>query len=341
MLRILHGTNYDFIRPWRLAVGITVAFILAGFIFLGVHKERYGSALNQSIEFTGGTLMQVQFRQAPHVDEIRSTVDAAGYPGSEIQQFGSPREFTVRAAGHTLASNVGVEQTARQIQTALEQKFGAQNLTVVRSEIVGARVGAELTRDALIAILISLVVTLLYLAFRFEWRFGVAAVIATAHDLLSTLAFLAIMRLEVSLTVVAALLTVIGYSLNDTIIIFDRVREDLKTRRSESLYQVLNRAINETLPRSVLTHFTVAAATLSLLLFGPEVIRPFSWIMLFGVVTGTFSSVYIAGPVLLWIERRWPRENSARPGAPRTAPPVAPARPTSARPPVAAQTRTR
>jgi preprotein translocase subunit SecF len=164
MLRILHGTNYDFIRPWRLAVGITVAFILAGFIFLGVHKERYGSALNQSIEFTGGTLMQVQFRQAPHVDEIRSTVDAAGYPGSEIQQFGSPREFTVRAAGHTLASNVGVEQTARQIQTALEQKFGAQNLTVVRSEIVGARVGAELTRDALIAILISLVVTLLYLA---------------------------------------------------------------------------------------------------------------------------------------------------------------------------------
>ena len=332
MLRILHGTNYDFIKPWRIAVGITAVFIVAGLGFLAYH------GVNKSIEFTGGTLMQVQFKQPPHVDDIRSTVDAAGYPNSEIQQFGSPREFTVRAAGHDQAANVAVEQTARQIQTALEAKFGAQNMTVVRSEIVGARVGAELTRDALIAILISLVVTLIYLAVRFEWRFGVAAVIATAHDLLSTLAFLAIMRLEVSLTVVAALLTVIGYSLNDTIIIFDRVREDLKTRRNESMHQVLNRAINETLPRSVLTHFTVATATLSLLLFGPEVIRPFSWIMLFGVVTGTFSSVYIAGPVLLWIERRWPRGNAARPGAPRTAAPVAATRP-SAKPPVAAQTR--
>jgi preprotein translocase subunit SecF len=317
MLRILHGTNYDFIKPWRLAVGITVAFILAGFIFLGVHKSRYGTALNQSIEFTGGTLMQLQFRQPPHVDEIRSTVAAAGYPGAEIQEFGSPRDFTVRAAGNQESGNVAVEATAATIQSALQQKFGAQNVTVQRSEIIGRRVGDELTRDAMIAILISLVVTLIYLAIRFEWRFGVAAVIATAHDLLSTLAFLAIMRLEVSLTVVAALLTVIGYSLNDTIIIFDRVREDLKKNRSDSLFTVLNKAINETLPRSVLTHFTVAAATLSLLVFGPEVIRPFSWIMLFGVVTGTFSSIYIAGPVLLWIEHRWPRTTASKGGSTR------------------------
>jgi len=317
MLRILHGTSYDFIKPWRIAIGITVAFIVAGFIFLGVHKERYGTALNQSIEFTGGTLMQVQFAQPPHVDEIRSTVAAAGFPEAEIQEFGSPRDFTIRASGRQQSANVAVEQTAAAIQTALQQKFGAQNLTVQRSEIIGARVGDELTRNAIIAILISLVVTLIYLAIRFEWRFGVAAVIATGHDLFSTLAFLAIMRLEVSLTVVAALLTVIGYSLNDTIIIFDRVREDLKKNRNDSLYTVLNKAINETLPRSVLTHFTVAAATFSLLVFGPEVIRPFSWIMLFGVVTGTFSSIYIAGPVLLYIERRWPRVTSAKGGSSR------------------------
>ena len=160
---------------------------------------------------------------------------------------------------------------------------------------------------------------MIYLAIRFEWRFGVAAVVATGHDLLSTLAFLAIMRLEVSLTVIAALLTVIGYSLNDTIIIFDRVREDLKKNRTDSLYTVLNKAINETLPRSVLTHVTVAAATVSLLLFAGEVIRPFSWIMLFGIVTGTFSSIYIAGPVLLWIERRWPRARSDKNLASRAA----------------------
>jgi preprotein translocase subunit SecF len=305
MLRILHGTKYDFIKPWRWAVGITIAFISIGLIYLGVH------GINRSIEFTGGTLMQLEFKQPPNVGDIRATVDASGYPNSEIQQFGSPREFTVRAAGHAQqAAGASVELTARDIQGALENKFGAAAFRVVRTEIVGPRVGDELSRNAIIAILISLVVTLIYLAIRFEWRFGVAAVIATFHDLLSTLAFLAIMRLEVSLTVVAALLTVIGYSLNDTIIIFDRVREDLKKNRSDSLYTVLNKAINETLPRSVLTHVTVAAATLSLLLFAGEVIRPFSWIMLFGIVTGTFSSVYIAGPVLLWIERRWPRPRS-------------------------------
>jgi preprotein translocase subunit SecF len=311
MLRILHGTNIDFVKPWRIAVGITVAFIAAGFIMLGVHEARHGSALAQSIEFTGGTLMQLEFQQPPDVGQIRATVDAAGFPGSEIQQFGTDREFTVRAAGQDAAGQA-VENTARQIQAALEQQFGADKMKVVRTEIIGPRVGKELTRNAALAILISLGVTLIYLAFRFEWRFGVAAVIATGHDLLSTLAFLAIMRIEVSLTVVAALLTVIGYSLNDTIIIFDRVREDLKKNRTDSLYVVLNKAINETLPRSVLTHVTVALATLSLLLFAGEVIRPFSWIMLFGIVTGTFSSIYIAGPVLLWIEHRWPRPHGER-----------------------------
>ena len=148
--------------------------------------------------------------------------------------------------------------------------------------------------------------------FRFEWRFGVAAIVATAHDILTTMAFLAMMHLEVSLTVVAALLTVIGYSLNDTIIIFDRVRENLKKQRKESLRDVLNRSINETLPRSVLTHATVFAATLSLLIFAGEVIRPFSWIMAFGVFTGTFSSIYVAGPILLWIEHKWPRARAPR-----------------------------
>jgi len=323
MLRILHDTKIDFIKPWRIAVGITVAFIVLGFVFLGVHRARYGTALNQSIEFTGGTLMQLQFQQPPDVGRIRATVDAAGYQGAEIQQFGSDREFTVRAANKAAAPGVAVENTAKDIQTALERAFGGNDMKVVRTEIVGPRVGQELARNAALAILISLVVTMIYLAFRFEWRFGVAAVIATGHDLLSTLAFLAIMRLEVSLTVVAALLTVIGYSLNDTIIIFDRVREDLKKNRTDSLYTVLNKSINETLPRSVLTHVTVALATLSLLLFAGEVIRPFSWIMLFGIVTGTFSSIYIAGPVLLWIERRWPRPHGER-GAVRSGAVAAP-----------------
>jgi len=332
MLRILHDTKIDFIKSWRIAVIATAAFIAAGLIALVLH-----GGLNRSIEFTGGTLMQLEFAQPPNVADIRSTVDAAGFMGSEIQQFGGPREFTVRAASHASASTTQVENTATQIKAALERKFGAGNVRVVREEIVGPRVGDELSRNAMIAILISLGITLIYLAIRFEWRFGVAAVIATAHDLLSTLAFLAIMRLEVSLTVIAALLTVIGYSLNDTIIIFDRVRENMKKARPEPLYDVLNRSINETLPRSVLTHVTVAAATLSLLLFAGEVIRPFSWIMLFGIVTGTFSSIYIAAPVLLWVEQRWPRSRGGKEGPSTRSASAPPPRPSTPRAPVGAR----
>jgi preprotein translocase subunit SecF len=281
--------------------------------------------------------MQLEFVQPPNVADIRSTVDAGGFVGSEIQLFCSAREFTIRAAGHTTSANGQQRDAANVIKAALQQKFGANNVRVSRQEIISARVGDEFSRNAMIAILISLGITLVYLAIRFEWRFGVAAVIATGHDLLSTLAFLAMMRLEVSLTVVAALLTVIGYSLNDTIIIFDRVRENMKKARPEPLYDVLNRSINETLPRSVLTHLTVAAATLSLLLFAGEVIRPFSWIMLFGIVTGTFSSIYIAAPVLLWVENRWPRKQGGKPGSSARNTSAPPPRPSSPRTPVGAR----
>lgn len=297
MLRIFHNTTYDFIRWWKVALGLTVAFIVLGIGSLAV------KGVNYSIEFTGGTLMQLAFKHPPQIDQIRATVDQAGYPGSEIAKFGSDTEYVVRAQRHTSAAT---DSTAKIIQTALQKRFGNE-VSVKRTEYVGARVGSELRTKAALAVLISFVVTLIYLAVRFEWRFGLAAVIATAHDVLTTLAFLAMLRLEVSLTVVAAILTVIGYSLNDTIIIFDRVRENLRKQRKESLREVLNRSINETLPRSVLTHATTLAATLALLLFAGEVIRPFAWIMAFGIFTGTFSSIYVAGALLLWIERKWPR----------------------------------
>ena len=305
MLRILHDTKYDFIRHWKKAAVITIAWIIVGLGFLAIH------GINYSIEFTGGTLMQVTFKHAPHIDDIRAIVDAAGYPNSEITKFGSDTEYTVRAQPHASASTAAGDSTATYIQKALQQKYG-NDVSVGRSEFVGPRVGAELRTKAAVAVLISFVVTLIYLAVRFEWRFGLAAVIATAHDVLTTLAFLAMLRLEVSLTVVAAILTVIGYSLNDTIIIFDRVRENLRKQRKESLYDVLNRSINETLPRSVLTHATTLAATLALLFFAGEVIRPFAWIMAFGIFTGTFSSIYVAGALLLWIERKWPRSASGQ-----------------------------
>jgi len=302
MLRILHDTKYDFIRHWKKAAILTIAWIIVGLGFLVAH-----GGVNKSIEFTGGTLIQLSFKQSPHIDEIRSVVDQAGFPNSEITKFGSDTEYTVRAQSHgAAATSASTDTTAKIIEAALTQRYG-NNVHFGRSEFVGPRVGQELQRNAIIAVLISFVVTLIYLAVRFEWRFGLAAVIATAHDVLTTLAFMAMLHIELSLTVVAAILTVIGYSLNDTIIIFDRVRENLRKQRRESLREVLNRSINETLPRSVLTHATTLAATLALLFFAGELIRPFAWIMAFGIFTGTFSSIYVAGALLLWIERKWPR----------------------------------
>jgi preprotein translocase subunit SecF len=318
MLRILHDTKIDFIRWWRWAAGLTIGFILIGFGALAIR-----GGFEYSVEFTGGTLMQIHFKQAPDAAKVRAALDAGGIKDAEIQTFGaaSDNDLTVRA--RSLPTAAGADSMSRQITGLLGTAFGADKFAVRRTEAVGPKVGSELARGAVIAILVSFGVTLVYLAWRFEWRFGVAATIATMHDILTTIAFMKILHLEVSLTVVAALLTVIGYSLNDTIIIFDRVRENLRKNRREPLYDTLNRSVNETLPRSVLTHATALAATLALLFFAGEVIRPFAWVMAFGIFTGTFSSVYVASPILLWIETKYPRATDSRAGKPRATEPRA------------------
>jgi preprotein translocase subunit SecF len=309
MLRIFHNTQYDFIKYWKTAAISTLAFIVLGFLLMGYHKIHTGSAINESIEFTGGASVELQFSKAPGADVVRSAVDAAGYAGSEIAQFGGTKAYLVKVQARPGAqAALNADSVGAQIRGILATRVPGDTVSVAQAEAVGTSVGAELKTKAVSAVLISFLVTLIYLAIRFEWRFGVAATIATMHDILTTLAFMAMLHLEVSLTVVAAILTVIGYSLNDTIIIFDRVRENLKKQRKESLRDVLNRSINETLPRSIMTHATALAATLALLFFAGEVIRPFSWIMAFGIFTGTFSSVYVAGAILLWIEHKWPRE---------------------------------
>jgi preprotein translocase subunit SecF len=312
MLRILHDTKLDFIKHWKTAAIGTIGFILLGMVLLVVHAARHnGKALNESVEFLGGTVLQIQFPQDASVDVVRASVDEAGFTGAEVTTFGDTRNFLVKAPPKEgVAAAANADSIGAAVADILKRRLPANPARIERAEAVGPRVGSELKTKAITAILISFLVTLVYLAIRFEWRFGVAATIATMHDILTTMAFLAMMRLEISLTVVAAILTVIGYSLNDTIIIFDRVRENLKKQRKETLREVLNRSINETLPRSVLTHATVFAATLSLLIFAGEVIRPFSWIMAFGVFTGTFSSIYVAGAILLWIEHKWPRTTS-------------------------------
>ena len=307
MIRLFANANYDFIKWRRWAFSLTGAIMLVGLGFLVTR------GLNYSIEFTGGTLVQVELHRKVATADLRTALDNVGLRGADIQTFGSDTSYVIRArltATSEATGDAGNEAVTAAVGKALDQSVGPGQYTILRHEAVGPKVGRELQGKAFMAILLSFVVTLIYLAFRFEWRFGLAAVVATAHDVVATIAFISVMHLEVSLIVVGAVLTVVGYSLNDTIIIFDRVRENLRKYRRQNLYEILNLSINETLPRSVLTHGTTIATTLALLILAGEVIRPFAWVMSFGIFTGTFSSIYIAAPVLLWIEKRWPGEDA-------------------------------
>jgi len=317
MVRLFANAHYDFIALRRIAYGVTAAILLVGIVFLAVF------GLNYSIEFTGGTLIQVQAQAPVDVSLLRSGLETKGIRGAEIQSFGSANtEYVIRARTAAAGSNAdNTQATSSAVGAALDDVLGAGTYTLLRTEAVGPKVGGELRMKAFLAIFLSFFVVLAYLAYRFEWRFGLAAVGATAHDLLATIAFISIMRLEVSLVVVGAVLSMVGYSLNDTIIIFDRVRENLHKSKREGLVSILNRSINETLPRSVLTHGTTIATLLTLAIFGGDVIRPFALVMLFGVFTGTFSSIFIAAPLLLLIEERYPRADArARSDAVRPVP---------------------
>src|SRR5438309_11273277 len=332
MIRLFANANYDFIKWRRWAYGLTAALVLPGFALFLVH------GLNYSLEFTGGTLIQVQTKEAVGTERIRRALDAAGIRDAEIQQFGGPTEYKIQAriAKEGVAEG-STEATAAAVDSALARGLGSgpEHYTIVRTEAVGPKVGRELQGKAFLAIFFSFIVTLFYLAFRFEWRFGLAVVLATFHDMLTTIAFIRYLDLEVSLVVVGAVLTMVGYSLNDTIIIFDRVRENLHKFRRQNLYEILNLSINETLPRSVLTHGTTMATTIALVLLAGEVLRPFALVMTFAIFTGTFSSIYIAAPLLMYIEKRWPGQDArgARALRPAGTVPLAPPPPPPPAPP--------
>jgi preprotein translocase subunit SecF len=304
MLRILHGTRIDFIRLWRPAAIFIAVLIIPAIILMAVRGFDY------SIEFTGGTLVQTEFAQAPNIARVRSALSSAGLGNVEISTFGSDNKLQIRAQGDSAgrAGDDAATHVGQQIRAALDAEFGPGSYTVARTEDVGPKVGAELRQQAAIAMIIAFALTLVYLAWRFESRFAAAAVIATIHDIIATLAFMQYLNIEISLFVVGGILTVIGYSMNDKVVVFDRVRENLHLSKKESLYDILNRSVNETLPRTIMTGTTTLASLLALIILGGEVIRPFALVLTFGILIGTFSSIYVAAPVLLWIERKWPRE---------------------------------
>jgi preprotein translocase subunit SecF len=263
-----------------------------------------GSWVNYGIDFTGGSLVQVRFQQPTTEGELRQAL--GGSATMEISRFGEEalNEFVVRAP---LEEGASITEVAENIEAQISANLPGRGHDVVRTELVGAKVGGELQQRAAWAILLSLVLTLIYLAFRFELRFGLAAVIATAHDIVITLGIMALMRLEVGLPTVAAILTVLGYSLNDTIIVFDRIRENLnmKGARKRDLAELVNQSINETLPRTVLTSGTTLIVLFALLALGGPVLRDFTIVLILGILFGTYSSIFIASPALIEIQKRW------------------------------------
>lgn len=313
-MRLFANANFDFMGHHRKAFVLS-GVVLAGLLALSlVWQVTRGSFFNFGVDFTGGTIVQVHFNEPTSVGDLREII-APVAPGTEITRFGSENEFLFRAADF---SEEGAA-VSDQIVQALDERFGEGAYDLIRTEAVGPKVGGELQQKAVIAIVLSFIGILLYLAVRFEWRFGLAAVAATAHDLLITLFFISGFRLDVSLPTVAAILTVVGYSLNDKIIVFDRVRENIRGKgRRLDLSEVLNRSINETLPRTVMTSMTTMVVLLALFLIGGSLLQDFALILILGIVIGTYSSIYVGSPLLYYIERRWPRTES-RAGAKKAA----------------------
>jgi preprotein translocase subunit SecF len=305
-MRFFEHAKYEFIQSRR------TAYMVSGLVLLVAIGSMIGWAVagdgwvNYGVDFTGGTIVQVEFTEPTTVAQVRGALGAMERP--EVTRFGGESEFLIRVPEF---SEEGTN-TSEIIGRLLAADYGEGTVDIVRTEAVGPKIGDELQQKALLAILMSFALTLVYLAFRFEWRFGVAAVIATVHDILITLGFISAFRIEVSLPLIAAVLTIIGYSLNDTIVVFDRVRENLKgSGRRDPYITTLNRSINEVLPRTVMTSGTTFAVLLALFILGGSIIRDFALILMLGVVIGTYSSIFVASPALLEIEERTGEQHGA------------------------------
>src|SRR5438094_8575101 len=291
-MHIFKHTNYDFLR-WRVhALALSWAIIIAGVIAI------WTKGIPEGVEFAGGTVVIERFDRPVSVQQVRQALDK-NFPGGGqntiVQVYGDPSQNQVMVRVPTIGAESGqsLSTIASQVDEALK-KGGIGTPERVGTEIVGPTVGAELKSRGIWATLLSLIGILAYLAFRFQFSFGVGAVVATIHDLLITLAFLAFFRYDLSLTVLAAILTMTGYSTNDTIVIFDRIRENLRSMRRDSLGEVINASINQTLGRTVITSGTALLTALALFFFGGEVLHGFAFTMVVGIITGTYSSVFIA-----------------------------------------------
>lgn len=292
MMEILGKTNIDFMGKRNTAFmisGVLVALGLLSVLWILIGKANLG------IDFSGGTAVQLKFDKPLAIEDARKAVEKHGLGDAELQEFTQDQKLLIRVkTGHTMEEEVG-----KTIISAFETEFPNHAFVVDSSTSIGPTIGKKLQEDALVAIVLSLVGIMMYIAVRFEFRFGVAAAIATFHDVLAVLGIYFLLNKEVTLLVVTALLTLAGYSLTDTVVVFDRIRENLRQRRRESVTDIINNGVNQVLSRTLITTLTVVLVLVPLTLFGGEVLHDFSLALLLGVIIGTYSSVFVASPLLL------------------------------------------
>jgi len=285
-------TNFDFMGWRRVAVGISVFLMVASLALLATR------GLNYALDFTGGTLVEVAFAEPVAVGEVREALDAGGFENPLVQGLGGAREVAIRLAPED-GKVANKDQLANQVQTALTAKF--PGVTIKRSDFVGPQVGAELRTQGLVAAIFVIIGIVVYIGMRFEWRFAIASIAAELHDTLLTLGFLALTQRDFDLTALAAVLSVIGYSINDKVVVFDRVREIFRSARKLEPEAVINKAVNSTLSRTIMTGITTGLAVGSLYAFGGPAVEGFGIIMIVGILIGTLSSIFFANPILYWL----------------------------------------
>ncbi len=288
-------SKINFMGNRKTAMGISGLLIVLSLASIAFH-----GGLSYGIDFAGGTLVQLRFKTAPSVDAIRDGLKEIGLGDSTIQEFGSKNEILIR----TQSSPGGLSEMGSKIRDALLKGAPKDDIIVDRVELVGPKVGADLREKALLSILYAIIGILIYISWRFEFQYAIAAVFALMHDVMITMGAFSILNLEFTLVVVAGFLTLIGYSLNDTIVVFDRIRENTRRRGKESLESMINLSVNQTLSRTLLTSGTTLLVVVALFFLGGEIIHDFSFTLLIGVVVGTYSSIFIASVFLVYWENR-------------------------------------
>jgi len=285
-------TNIDFLGLRR------IGFLVSGLLVVLSIALFFTRGLNLGIDFVGGSTIEIQTQEPADIAEIRAIVGELDLGDTSVQEFGAPTEVIIRFEEQ--AGGEDAQQAAQErVENALKQNLAG--VEIRRTAFIGPQVSAELARDGVMAVTFAVIAVLIYIWLRFEWQFGLGAVIALVHDVLLTIGFFSITQLQFNLSIIAALLTIVGYSLNDTVVVYDRVRETMRKYRKWSLIDLLNRAVNDTLARTVMTSITTLLALLALFFFGGAVIRGFTAAMIWGVVIGTYSSMFVAAPALLYM----------------------------------------